>query len=48
MLRDSAMFSVVAAEWPAVNSALRTRLTSLSTVERDQDDGQPRRDNLAT
>jgi N-acetyltransferase len=28
MLRDSAMFSVVAAEWPAAKSALATRLTS--------------------
>jgi len=32
MLRDSAMFSVVAAEWPAVKSALVTRLASLSTA----------------
>ncbi|MEU7860113.1 GNAT family protein [Nonomuraea sp. NPDC049141] len=29
-LRDSAMFSVVAAEWPAVKSALHTRLTTVS------------------
>ncbi|HUR03768.1 MAG TPA: GNAT family protein [Nonomuraea sp.] len=30
MLRDSAMFSVVAAEWPAVKSALHARLTTVS------------------
>ncbi|MEV6155446.1 GNAT family protein [Nonomuraea sp. NPDC052129] len=30
MLRDSAMFSVVVAEWPAVKSALRARLTTVS------------------
>ncbi|MFG1685345.1 GNAT family N-acetyltransferase [Nonomuraea sp. NPDC049269] len=29
-LRDSAMFSVVAAEWPAVKSALHARLTTVS------------------
>ncbi|MGN9844415.1 GNAT family N-acetyltransferase [Nonomuraea sp. H19] len=28
LLRDSAMFSVVAGEWPAVRAALRTRLAS--------------------
>ena len=31
MLRDSAMFSVVAAEWPLVKSALAARLTNAST-----------------
>jgi RimJ/RimL family protein N-acetyltransferase len=31
MLRDSAMFSVVAAEWPAVKSALGARLAGAST-----------------
>jgi RimJ/RimL family protein N-acetyltransferase len=31
MLRDSAMFSVVAAEWPAVKSALHARLATAST-----------------
>lgn len=31
MLRDSAMFSVIAAEWPAVKSALHARLTTAST-----------------
>lgn len=31
MLRDSAMFSVIAAEWPAVKSALHARLTIAST-----------------
>ncbi|MBT2232173.1 GNAT family N-acetyltransferase [Nonomuraea sp. NEAU-A123] len=30
MLRDSAMFSVIAAEWPAVKSALHARLTAVS------------------
>lgn len=30
MLRDSAMYSVVAAEWPAVKSALRARLTTVN------------------
>jgi RimJ/RimL family protein N-acetyltransferase len=34
MLRDSAMFSVVAAEWPAVKSALATRLADVSTGAR--------------
>jgi hypothetical protein len=28
MLRDSAIFSVVAAEWPAVKSALATRIAN--------------------
>jgi len=28
-LRDSAMFSVIAAEWPAVKSALETRIQRL-------------------
>jgi RimJ/RimL family protein N-acetyltransferase len=32
MLRDSAIFSVVAGEWPAVKSALSTRLASVSTA----------------
>jgi N-acetyltransferase len=31
MLRDSAMFSVVTAEWPAVKAALSTRLARAST-----------------
>ncbi|GAA4237820.1 GNAT family protein [Actinomadura meridiana] len=31
MLRDSAMFSVVAAEWPTVKSTLHARLTTVST-----------------
>jgi RimJ/RimL family protein N-acetyltransferase len=31
MLRDSAMFSVVAAEWPTVKSALKARLTNMSS-----------------
>ncbi|HEY0541314.1 MAG TPA: GNAT family protein [Actinoallomurus sp.] len=34
MLRDSAMFSVVAAEWPAVKSALAARLADVSTGAR--------------
>jgi RimJ/RimL family protein N-acetyltransferase len=33
MLRDSAMFSVVAAEWPAVNSALGARLTNAAQID---------------
>jgi RimJ/RimL family protein N-acetyltransferase len=35
MLRDSAMFSVVAAEWPAVKSTLALRVASAST-DRDE------------
>lgn len=31
LLRDSAMFSVIAAEWPTVKQALRARLTNAST-----------------
>jgi RimJ/RimL family protein N-acetyltransferase len=34
MVRDSAMFSVVAAEWPAVKSALAARLADVSTGAR--------------
>jgi hypothetical protein len=34
MLRDSAMFSVIAAEWPAVKSALAVRVTNASTGSR--------------
>jgi RimJ/RimL family protein N-acetyltransferase len=34
MVRDSAMFSVVAAEWPAVKSALTVRLAHVSTGAR--------------
>jgi N-acetyltransferase len=32
LLRDSAMFSVVAAEWPAVKAGLRRRLTRTSSL----------------
>lgn len=31
LLRDSAMFSVVAAEWPTVKQTLRARLANAST-----------------
>jgi hypothetical protein len=31
MLRDSAIFSVIAPEWPAVKSALRARLATTGT-----------------
>jgi hypothetical protein len=34
MLRDSAMFSVIAAEWPPVKSALAMRVARASTESR--------------
>ena len=34
MLRDSAMYSVIAAEWQAVKSALAIRVTNASTGSR--------------
>jgi hypothetical protein len=34
MLRDSAMFAVIAAEWPAVKSALATRIANVGSRSR--------------